>query len=244
MKKSIHLFVMLSIFILVSCAHKPAPMTLVTENYPPLTYMEGDVVTGYGTEVVKAMQSELNSCDPIAMLPWDAAYEKAINDSNVVIFTMERTPARENLFNWIGPLGSNKSSFYVRKDSNLTIKSLEDAKKLKAIATTAGWFTEQYLKKQNFPNLISSEKPTDNVKQIMDGSADAAIFTDVTVKDIIKQAGCQPEDLIPIFEVMTTDYYIGISRKTDPEIVGKWDKAFESIKANGTLDALKQKWLK
>jgi len=227
-----------------SCAHKSPALKLVTEDYPPLTYAVNDTVTGFGTEVVKAIQQEVKSKDKITIMNWDEAYQTALNEPNVVIFTMEKTPEREKLFNWVGPLGTNTTYFYVKKDSKLKITGIDDAKALKSIATTSNWFNEQYLKDNGFTNLKSSLKPTDNVKQVMSGEAEMSVFTDLTVNQIVQQAGFEPGSLIPVFEVLKTDFYIGISKQTSPEVVDAWTKAFSKIQQDGTLEKLKSTWLK
>jgi polar amino acid transport system substrate-binding protein len=244
MKKTLMLLMALFIIIFSGCTVHKAPMTIVTEDYPPLSFAEGDSITGFGTEVIRELQKELNSHDAISLMDWDDAYHKALNEPNVVIYTMEKTSARDSLFNWIGPLGQSKTYFYVKKDSKLDINSLEDAKKVKSIATTTDWFSEQYLKKNGFENLISFGNPKDNVKQLMNDSVQMSIFTDITVQQIIEDAGYNSRDLIPVYEVLTTEYYIAISKKTDPIIVEKWSQAFNSIKSQGILKRLSDRWFR
>ena len=38
----------------VSCTKKNPDLTILTENYPPLSFLENGVVTGYGGDVVAA----------------------------------------------------------------------------------------------------------------------------------------------------------------------------------------------
>jgi polar amino acid transport system substrate-binding protein len=229
--------------LLFSCAPRQEKMELLTEDYPPLTFAIGDSVTGFATEVVREMEYQMRVRNPIYLMDWDEAYNKALSTPNVVIFTIEKTPAREDKFHWIGPLGKNITSFYVRSDTTTTIASLDEAKKLKAIATTTDWFTEQHLKDSGFTNLVSSANPSDNIRQVMDGSVSATILTDITSKSIITKAGFNPSDLKPVLNVLETEYYIGISKATSQKIVDKWRKAFDEIKADGSINDLKKRWM-
>ncbi len=236
-------FICLSlIFLGMSCTKSKTPLTLLTESYPPLTFAVGDSISGYGAEVVQAMQQQLKTCYTPQLLTWDKAYQRALNEPNIVIFTMEKTPERDSLFYWVGPLGENITSFYTYKESKIKLTNLEDAKKLKAIATTTAWFSEQYLIRQGFTNLVSSEKPSESVKQVISRRADVGVLTDLTSKQIIQSAGYLSSDLIPVLEITRTEYYIGISKQTDPAIVDKWQAAFSAIKANGILSKIKAKW--
>lgn len=236
------LYVCLAI-LLFSCTTRQEKMELLTEDYPPLTFAIGDSVTGFATEVVREMQYQMRVRYPIYLMDWDEAYQKALSTPNVVIFTVERTPEREDKFHWIGPLGKNTTSFYVRNDSLVTIANLEEAKRLRAIATTTNWFNEQYLQQNGFTNLLSSASPTDNIRQLMDGSASATILSDLTARSIITKAGYEATDLIPALKVMETEYYIGVSKMTNQKTVDKWMQAFEEIKKDGTLERLKTRWM-
>jgi polar amino acid transport system substrate-binding protein len=64
----------------------------------------------------------------IRLMPWARAYKQIINKPNKILFSMTRTPQREYLFKWVGPIANNSFVFYARSDSKITINSLEDAK--------------------------------------------------------------------------------------------------------------------
>ncbi len=228
----------------LSCQRMPQKMTILTEDYPPITFAVGDSISGYATDVVRAIQGKIGSNNEIVLSNWTEAYERALAEKNLVLFSMEQTPARKELFNWIGPLGHHTSSLYVAKDKAYSIGSIEDAKELKMIATTTSWFTEQYLMDNGFTNLLSSPKPSDNVTNVIDGNAEATILSDLVAQDIITGAGYDADALIPIFEVIKSDYYIAISKSTSPQTVSMWEKAFQELSADGTIDAIKARWFK
>lgn len=242
MKKASLLLMVLGVLIFVSCARKETPMTILTEDYPPLSYLENGVVTGYGADVVAAIQAELQTKAVPELMNWDAAYKRALTEPNVVLFTMEKTPEREDKFFFIGPLGDNISSFYTLKDSELAVPDLKTAQGVKAIATTTDWFTEQYLKEQGFTNLVSKPDPKDDIRMLTDKVADLSVFTDVTYPQIAKDAGIDPAALKPVLELMKTEYYIAISKQTDPKTVGRWREAFAKLQRDGSLKAIKDKW--
>ena len=243
MKKAVLFLVCVLLVSMFSCTKKQAPLTILTEDYPPLSFAAGDSISGFAADVVASIQQVLKTNYKPTLLKWDAAYNRVITEPNVVLFSMERTPEREDLVHWIGPLGETKTFLYARKDNPIMIQSLEEAKALKAIATTTNWFSEQYLKNEGFENLVSSEKPSDSIKQIISGRVEISVFSALTFNKIAEDAGYVPSDFRPIFELMSSSYYIAISKGTDPQIVANWKTAFEQIKANGTLDKLKAKWL-
>ncbi|MFO8144947.1 MAG: transporter substrate-binding domain-containing protein [Candidatus Syntrophosphaera sp.] len=242
MRRALLFLAIIILSLAFSCAKKKDRMTILTENYPPLSYIQDGQVTGYGTEVVEAIQAELGIDFTPRIKSWDEAYEKALNEPNVVIYTIEKTPARAGKFYFIGPLGANTASFYALRDNDLELATLEDARAVETIATTKNWFTEQYLREQGFTNLLSCETPYENIDMLLNKEAELAPFTDVTYPELAKAAGIDPSELKPVLKLFSSEYYIALSSKTDPQIILDWEQAFATIEKDGTLQQIREKW--
>jgi polar amino acid transport system substrate-binding protein len=244
--KAIHWFCsILILFVLAgsACATEKnvkgiSEVQMLTEEYPPVTFMKDGKVSGFVTDIVREIIARQGIPDNIRLTAWDEAYNAALNNPNVVLFSAERTEKRENLFQWVGPVGKNSAIFYAKKGTGIKIDSLEDAKKVAAIATTTHWFTEQYLKDKGFGNLVSSPLPVTSVKQLMNGEVRLSIFTDITIPEIVKNAGYSMSDLEPVFTVSSTYFYIAVSRGTPVEMVKKWQAALDGLKADGTFEKI------
>lgn len=241
------LCLLLGLVIFAGAAHcapaEPLKLTILTEEYPPVSFMKDGKVSGFVTDIVREIMARQKISDTIRLVSWDEAYNTALKNPNVVLFSTERTDKREKLFQWVGPVGKNSAIFYAKKGSGIKINSLDDAKKLAGIATTKDWFTEQYLKGQGFKNLISSPVPATNVKQLMDGSVQVSIFTDITVPEIVKKAGYSMDNIEPVFVVSNTYFYIAMSQGTSREIVKKWQNALDDMKKDGTFEKIYRKYL-
>jgi ABC-type amino acid transport substrate-binding protein len=218
-------------------------LRMLTEEYPPVTFMKDGKVTGFVTDVVREIVSRQGISDTIRLTSWDEAYNAALNAPNVVLFSAERTEKREKLFQWVGPVGKNSAIFYAKKGSGMKLKSLEEAKKLATIATTTNWFTEQYLKSKGFTNLVSSPLPTTNVRQLMEGDVQLSVFTDITIPEIVKKAGYSMDDLEPVFPVSNTYFYIAMSRGTPVELVRRWQSVLDEMKADGTFEKIYRSYI-
>ena len=221
----------------------PGIYQLMTEEYPPITYMKNGKPTGFVTDMVRAIASRLHVPDNIRLTSWKNAYNTALLNPNVILFSAERTPEREALFHWVGPVGKNSAILYAKKGSGIHINSLEEAKRVGAIATTTDWFTEQRLKREGFTNLVSSSDPEDNIRQLMRGEVQLSIFTDLTVPEIAKNAGYSMADLEPVNTVSRTYFYIAISKGTPMETVRAWQSALEELKSDGTFEKIYRRYL-
>jgi len=181
---------------------------------------------------------EIGISDSVELTSWKNAYNLALLHPNVVLFSAERTQARDPLFHWVGPVGQNAAILYARSDADIDVQTLADARKLDAVATTTDWFTEQFLRDEGFENLIGSPDPADSVRRLMNGEAELAIFTDITVADIVGRAGYSMADLKPVLVVSQTDFYIALSKGTEPEMVERWRAALSELKEDGRFERI------
>lgn len=130
-------------------------MTILTENLPPLNYVEDGVLAGPSVEIVREIQRRVGSNEPIEVYPWARAYKIALEEENVVLFSMTYTKDRHDKFKWIGPLAKKRDILVAKKNSGIEINSLEDAKKVKRIGTLRDDTREHLLKSLGVTNLES-----------------------------------------------------------------------------------------
>lgn len=221
----------------------PGSLLIYTEQYPPLTFRnsEGDI-TGFGTDLVYEIMNRNELFIDINLSTWSNGYELALNNPNVCLFTMDRTEIRENLFQWVGPIGTNTTWFWVKEGSGISINSLDDARNLNSIGTVDSWFSTQYLQELGFTNLVGGSDPNTITQQLMLGEVDAFVCTDVTFPDILKDLGYEYAEVIPAFSLMSSDYYVAFSKSTSVDIVNQWQSTLDGMKQDGTYDAIHQKW--
>ncbi len=227
----------------LSAEAPPGIIQMMTEEYPPVTFIKDGKVSGFVTDMVREICRRQGIEGTIRLTSWNEAYKVALLNPKVVLFSAERTPEREKLFHWVGPVGRNSAIFFAKKGSGIRISSLDDARMATAIATTANWFTEQALKERGFTNLVSAPLPGDNVRMLMHGEAQLAVFTDITVAEIVKSAGYTMDDLEPVFILSSTYFYIAMSLGTPPEMVKKWQAVLDELKQDGTFKKIYRSYL-
>jgi len=221
----------------------PGILQLVTEQYPPVTFMKDGRPSGFVADMVREIAARQGIPDNVRLTSWKNAYNMALVYPKVLLFSAERTPEREVLFQWVGPVGKNSAILYAKKDSGVRIGSLEEARNVAAIATTTDWFTEQHLKRLGFSNLLSSPDPRANVEQLMNGEAQLSVFTDITIPAIVRSAGYGMTDLEPVFTVGRTYFYIALSRDTPAEVVDAWQSTLDELKRDGTFERIYRSYL-
>lgn len=118
-------------------AVQAAPLNVMTEDYPPFN-MQGRgqdcrAVDRGGRRAVQACRVEYK----LTLMPWKRAYEDTLGTPNTALYSTTRTPEREALFKWVGPLVNNNWVFFSSSTANITVSSLDDAKQYSVGAITA-----------------------------------------------------------------------------------------------------------
>ena len=125
----------------------------------------------------------------------------------------------------------------------MRLKTLDDARKVAAIATYKNDVREQLLKSQGFTNLDSSKSPASNLKKLVSGRVDLWLFSRLGVKRVAKQAGIDPAELELVLPFKDYYAYIAISKGTPQAVVEKWRTIFNEMRQDGSFEKITKHWL-
>ncbi len=102
-------------------------LSLATESYPPFNFEtpEGGL-DGISVRVMNQLLEETGIEAEIRLLPWSRAYAEAQSNPDTCVFSTTRTPQREELFEWVGPLVENQWHAYALEGSDVAAQSLDD----------------------------------------------------------------------------------------------------------------------
>jgi polar amino acid transport system substrate-binding protein len=241
MMKKLVLIVALMV-LLVGKSALSAELTILTENLPPLNYLENGVLVGPSVEIVKEIQRRVGSQEPIQVYPWARAYKMALKDENVILFGMTHTKVRQDLFKWLGPLATKRDILVARKDSGIKINNLEDAKKVNRIGTLRDDTRERLLKSHGFTNLEPVSDEQLNAKKLALGRIDLWTYKIPGLKTVCDLAGVDHKEFEEVFHLREINLMIAFSKKTSDSIVQKWRNAFNEMSADGTIMQIRKKW--
>lgn len=203
--------------------------------YPPLAYERDDELMGVAPDVVRAIQEMVGDDNPIKVTPWLRAYRLAQTEARQALFAIVRIPEREELFKWVGPVFSEGDYFFKRKGSDLTIRSLDDARAVKSIAVRKEGYTHQALKGRNFQNLDISPSYDSSYKKLVEGRVDLVLMGERTYIYMVRKAGLKPEQFERTqCKLDDSSAWLAFSRDTPDELIEKWQEALDTLKANGT----------
>ena len=238
---TILLMIVLTIGAMYSYTHA-LQLRIVTENWPPLSYLEEDEPKGMAVEIVGELLNRVRIPARIQVIPWNLGWELASSDPNVLIFSMVYTEERAQQFKMIGAIAVGETKFYARKGSGIKLTSLEDAKKIGEISTYEETYEQQLLQQHGFTNFVSAENPVEAAKKLMNAEVDLWINVAPSTGSILHEAGYSLEDVEEVLTVSKELFYIAFSGETPDGTVAMWQEKLASMKQDGTFEKIYQKW--
>jgi polar amino acid transport system substrate-binding protein len=213
-------------------------LRIITEVYPPYNFVDkNNNVTGQSTELVEAILEKTGTQANIEVMPLSEGLALAQNGPKVVIYSLDRTPQRESLFKWVGPIGNYEQAFYAKKGSTLALNKLEDAKNVKKIGVYKGDAGAQFLASQGFTNLDESLTDAEALKKLADGTVQLWLGNKKGLAITAGQAGVNPSDLVMLpTVVIRADLYIAFSKDIPDSTVRAWQSALDTLKQERDID--------
>ncbi|WP_419902838.1 substrate-binding periplasmic protein [Kiloniella sp.] len=214
---------------------------IVADDFPPYNYVENGKITGVSTEIVQAVLEELGLDVEIKIYPWVRAYDLALKKENVLIFTIARSPKREHLFKWIGPVGEyNAGLFVLESRADVQLDSLDDARKYN-IGATAEDVRTQYLLEKDFVRVQQVPKNELNIGKLVKGRIDLWLENELTAYHLLKKNGYDKSLVRKVFEFeVGTGGYMAFSNETSDLMVNDFKQALKRIHKKGVYEAILQ----
>jgi polar amino acid transport system substrate-binding protein len=191
-------------------------------------------------ELVDIIKRKAGFEQEIIAMPWARSYKMITspNSKNIVSFPMAYTEKRRDLFHWVGPIRISTWQLYAKADSNIVIKSLDDAKKLGQIGIHRGDAREDFLISKGFTNISTSTYAATNIEKLTRGRIDLWLSSNEEAISLTRKENVDFNLLKPVFRVKEIALYIAFHINTAPEIVNKWQKAYVEVRQDGTMKQL------
>ena len=213
-------------------------LRIITEISPPYNFIDKDYqITGQSTEIVQAIMEATGTHAEIETMPWSEGLALAEEGPGIVLYSTNRTPQREELFKWVGLIGSYEQAFFAKKGSGLQIKSLEDAMKVDKIGVYKDDAGAQFLESQGFENLDISMTDAQALQKLMKGDVDLWLGTKDGLALMAEEAGVNVDnlELMPTV-VIKANLYIAFSKEVSDSIVNEWQAALDKLKTERDID--------
>ncbi|WP_339720390.1 ABC transporter substrate-binding protein [uncultured Paraglaciecola sp.] len=206
-------------------------VTFYTESYPPANFMKDNKLAGISIDSLKLMWADLGLPEQnVLMVPWARGYRNVLKTPNTALFTMSRTPAREKLFKWVGPLFKSVHVLMAKKSANLKFENLADVLSYK-VATIQGDVSEISLLEIGFPDF-NLAKVTDLERAFLmmqKGRVDMIMVSIHGFQHLTKLLKADPAEYEQVWQVNEIGNYIAFNLDTPDFVIQGYQQAFENV---------------
>lgn len=237
----------LALLLLAPYSASGGELALLTHNLgsqgyadPDTGELRGRIHAGkraFNVELVRTLKRMLDLDTPIREVVYAEGMQRLGGNGEVAFFNIYRTPQREHLYKWVGPLQREVDYLY-GLDGTRDMKSLRDARDA-SICVVSGSMHHVVLASQGFANLRTEETYAACFALLHAGEVSLAVSSDETVAQKLHEAGipasaayCVPEP------VVQSAGYIAFSRNVDDAVVRQWQEAFNSLVGSGLYQEL------
>lgn len=210
----------------------------MTEDFPPFNYSENGKVVGYATDILELAFKKAGMSTSFTLWPWMRAYNQAKDVPGHYVFSTSRTPEREKLFKWVGPIAKDSVYLMVLKDS--PIKETADFKTLKKYKVS-GQLGDQpvvFLQQHGFDVFIAADEDA-RMKLFKDKKMDLDIMTVASQETYEKNWGLKYRRVAFMYD---TEYWAAFNLGTPDAVISMLNKALAEIRSNGAMDKVAAKY--
>lgn len=208
-------------------------LQLLTEEWKPHHYVEDGVIKGRTVDLLVNILQRVGSKqgrEDIVFLPWARAYRQAQLKPNTVLFSTSRTPEREKLFKWAGPILKFDSYFIGKKGRNYKIQNSEDLHQYK-VGVVIDSASAIFAKRHGIPeaNTTFNTQGILNIKMLDAGRIDFIPIQWSNFERLATQAGIDPSEFEPVFPAASVHLNFAFSLNTPDLVVERFQAAFNEV---------------
>ena len=216
---------------------------VLTEFNPPFNFDTREGASGIATDLFLRMADRAGLAverKDIHVWPWARGYKEILEKPDVILYAMARTPAREDLFQWIGPIMPLRSSLFALKARRVVITDPVESAGLYRYGTMRASASEQRMIEMGVPmgRMDSVHDRTLNIRKLVQGHIDVLAGNETATLYTIRLMDLDPDRFEVVYRLMSVDLYYAASPDMDPAVVRRLQAALDSLKADGSVDRI------
>lgn len=220
---------------------------LVVHEFPPFSYtdLKSGEIQGMLVEKVQEILKRAGDSYSIGIVPnisstsLARALQAAALNENTCSFGVHRTPERENLYRWIGPLATDAWVLYGRKNTPRTLKSLEDAKPY-VIGSFKSAASGIKLAELGY-KLEFANNDEDNLRLLVNGRIDYWNSSELHGLAVAQQQG-HANDISRALRYKDIELYMVCNLNMDKQKIIVFNKFNKEIDSDGSMEKLFNKY--
>ena len=222
--------------LLVNNANANQP-TLITENLPPLNYLENNELKGPSIDIVREIKSRINIPDNITLYPWARGLRTMDRFANTALFSMAKTSERKNRYKWVGPIAKKVYVLLSNKKSKISISNIQQIPDFTVGVLLKGSH-EEYLIDIGVSDLHRVNTHDQSIKMLTNDRIDLWCTSISTGKSTAKLNNISFEQFEIAYVLSETYLYITFNINTPDEVVNLWQQTLNNMHQEGMVEEI------
>ena len=239
------LAVYLSIFVAPLATTEASEVEIYTSIEPPLTFEnEQGRLEGFTLDYVNEIKSRMSIKTPTTAVPWARAYEEARHKPDIVLFSVTRTPQRENTFHWIANINQNAWGFFVSTKDLIKTAGKKELNQYKGIGVIRGTAYEKKLAEKRLTNIVPVSELHQLVNMLMLQRIDMIFYSYAGIAIYAKEQGIPFGCFYSVHQYLPEPAYIVMSKTSSSARVQQWRNVASDVKNDGTFRKIAESWVR
>jgi len=211
-----------------------ADLTYYTEHLPPYNYIENGTLKGISVDLLEAVTEKMGkkvAREEINLVPWTEGYQAALTRNNTVLFFTARTPEREQLFKWVGPVYSDRYVLFAKRDRGITIESPEYLKEYRIGVIADDVATQQLLNiGVNQSQIIPESNVSANIAGLENGEIDLWACPEDAGRYFTGEVTGNYYSYTVVYQLENQDLYYAFSKDVPDSVIQSFQRALDAVK--------------
>ncbi|MFW3616768.1 substrate-binding periplasmic protein [Billgrantia antri] len=219
-------------------------LSYITEEYPPYNYQHDNRLEGISIELLERIFAETDtplSREDVLYYPWARGYDTALSEPGTVLFSTTRTAQREALFQWVGPIATDRVTLIARRDSGIQLSGMRDVidgdYRIAVILEDIG---AQRLQEAGVPEsqIHAAMSNVSALRMLEHGRVDLWAYGEDVAFWLMQKEGVPTTDFAPTLTISESDLYYALHRDTDPRLVERMQAALDHLREQGIVSEI------
>ncbi|MFZ6871491.1 substrate-binding periplasmic protein [Undibacterium sp. Di27W] len=214
---------------------------LLIQEFAPFTHTDAKTgeIQGALTEKIQEILKRAGDSYIISSTSLARGLSSTLNDDNTCLFGFRRTPERENLYKWVGPLVTDNWVLYGRKTDSLLLKNFEDAKSY-SIGSYKNAATGIQLSEQGY-KIEFANQDEDNPRLLVNNRLRYWIVSEAHGMVIAQQLGFA-NDIVRAIKYKSQELNMLCNARMDKQRIELYNKINKELDNDGTMEKITRKY--
>lgn len=206
-------------------------MKYLTEGYYPYTFKEKGIPKGISVNILKDIFSRYDidvPDDNFIFGKWEDVYKRTLTQNGTALSILARSPERENLFRWTGPIDKTPIVIFCLRKSADKFKNISPSDMKIGIITDD--IAATALINTGGSDIVYSSDPQELIKMLETGTIDGLAYALMPGRQLINQYSSDPSSIVPVQTLKTYDFYIAFNHNTSSQLVQSFQDTLDLIR--------------